>query len=106
MLKRFTIIGFLLLAALPAFAADTVYSSVLDDLPLMQGMTERPDDTVIFDKPGGRIVEFSAETAESKEAVKDFYQQALPPLGWKAAQPLKFIRDKEELKIDFDKLCP
>jgi hypothetical protein len=103
MLKILTIIGFLLLTAVPALAADTVYSTVLDDLPLMQGMTERPDDTVIFDKPGGRIVEFSAETTEPAAAVKDFYQHALPPLGWKAAQPMTFVRDKEELKIDFDK---
>jgi len=103
MLKIFTIIGFLLLTALPALAADTVYSSVLDDLPLMQGMTEKPDDTVIFDKPGGRIVQFSTETTESAAAVKDFYQQTLPPLGWKSSQPLQFIRDKEELKIAFDK---
>jgi hypothetical protein len=102
MLKILTIAGFLLIA-LPALAADTVYSTVLDDLPLMQGMTEKPDDTVIFVKPGGRIVEFSAETTEPATAVKDFYQHALPPLGWKAAQPMKFIRDKEELKIDFDK---
>lgn len=89
--------------AAPAIAAETAYSSVLDDLPLMQGMTERPEDTVIFDNPGGRIMEFSAETTASAAAVKEFYRQALPPLGWKQARPAKFIRDKEMLKIDFAK---
>ena len=103
MLKIITIAGLILLTALPALAAETAYSSVIDDLPLMQGMIERPDDTVIFDKPGGRIAAFSAETSANPEAVKDFYQQALPPLGWKSPQPAKFARDGETLKIDFDK---
>jgi hypothetical protein len=103
MLRIKTIIGFLLLTALPALAAETVYSSVIDDLPLMQGMAEKPDDTVIFDKPGGRIVAFSAETSATAEAVRGFYQQTLPPLGWKSSQASKFIRDDETLKIDFEK---
>lgn len=103
MLKIITITGFLLLTALPAFAAETVYSSVIDDLPLMQGMVEKPDDTIIFDKPGGRIAEFSAETSAAPEAVKNFYQQALPPLGWQFRKTSTFIRDGETLKMDFDK---
>ena len=104
MLKRIvTIAGFLMLTALPVMAAETVYSSVVDDLPLMQGMIEKPDDTVIFDKPGGRIIEFSAETSTAAEAVKSFYLQALPPLGWKSSRASQFTRDNETLKIDFEK---
>jgi hypothetical protein len=80
-----------------------VYASVIDDLPLMQGMAEKPDDTVVFDKPGGRIVEFSAGTSATPAAVRGFYQQALPPLGWKSLQSSTFARDNETLKIDFDK---
>lgn len=100
--KTALIISFLLLTALPAWA--TVYSSVLDDLPLMQGMVEKPEDTVIFDKPGGRIVEFSVRTASSADEVKDFYKQALPPLGWKSRSPLKYVRETEALEINFDKM--
>ncbi len=104
MLKHLIMIaGFLLLAASPALAADTAYSTVLDDLPLMQGMVEKPDDTVVFDKPGGRIAEFSAETSAPAEDVKSFYQQALPPLGWTFLPSSGFTRDSETLKIDFDK---
>lgn len=103
MLKIITTAGFLLLTVLPAIAAETTYSSVIDDLPLMQGMVEKPDDTVVFDKPGGRIAEFSAETAATPEAIKSFYQQALPPLGWKPSRSSAFTRDGETLKMDFDK---
>lgn len=103
MTKIISIAGLLLLLAIPALAVETAYSSVMDDFPLMQGMKERPEDTVFFDNPGGRIVEFSAATAQSPEAVKNFYRQALPPLGWKVALPTKFVRDTETLKIDFDK---
>ena len=104
MLKQIIITcGFILLTALPVSAAETVYSSVIDDLPLMQGMTEKPDDVLVFDKPGGRIVEFSAATSATAESVRSFYQQTLPPLGWKAGAPMSFIRDTETLKINFDK---
>jgi len=88
--------------AAPALA-DTVYSTVMEDLPLMQGMSERPDDTTVFDNPNGRIIEFSTQTSESTAAVKDFYAQTLPPLGWKAADATHFVREKEELKLDFNK---
>jgi hypothetical protein len=103
MLKIITIIGFFLLSTLPALAAGTVYSTVLDDLPLMQGMSERPDDTVVFDNPNGRIVEFSTQTTASAAAVKDFYTHILTPLGWRAVDATHFIRDKEKLKLDFEK---
>ena len=103
MLKILAIAGFLLLTALPAFAAETAYSSVIDDLPLMQGMVEKPDDTVIFDKPGGRIAEFSTKISAAPEAVKSFYQQVLPPLGWKPLRSSAFTRDGETLKMDFNK---
>ena len=103
MLKTVSLLMFLALISLPAWAAATVYSSVLDDLPLMQGMAERPEDTVVFDNPGGRIIEFSTETTEPASAVRDYYQRALPPLGWKAAGMSQFVRDKEMLKIEFDK---
>ena len=104
MLKRsFLIAGFLLLNILPALAIETTYSSVMDDLPLMLGMTEKPEDTLIFDKPGGRIVEFSVSTGAKPAAVEKFYQEDLPPLGWKALQKDQFVRDDETLKLDFEK---
>ncbi len=100
MSKRIIIIlGVLLLASLPAVAAQTGYSSIIDDLPLMKEMTEKPDDTVVFDKPAGRIIEITAETSAAMPEIRKFYDDTLPPLGWKMSAPLKFIRDNEMLKI-------
>ena len=75
----------------------------MDDLPLMLGMAEKPEDTLIFDKPGGRIVAFSVRTPANAAAVEKFYQEDLPPLGWKAVQPTRFVRDDETLKLEFEK---
>ena len=104
MLKKIIYIaGFLLLAGFPVPASAIIYSSVIDDLPLMHGMTEKPDDTLVFDKPGGRIVEVSAETPASEEEVRDFYAQVLPPLGWKSPKPFEYVRENEMLKMEFEK---
>ncbi len=75
------------------------YSAVIDDLPLMPQMRERPDETLVFDKPNGRIVEINAEVPGSAAIVMDFYRTALPPLGWKALPNNKFLRDHEVLEI-------
>lgn len=92
----------LLLLSIPAFAANTAYSFVIEDLPLMTGMIEQPEDAVTFDKPGGRIVETTALTQSNPAEVRAFYAAALPPLGWKPAGASKFLRDKEELTLDID----
>jgi hypothetical protein len=104
MLKRIALIsGLFLLINLPA-AAETGYSSVIEDLPLMTGMVERPEDTVVFDKPAGRIIEINATAVAMPEAIEKFYDETLPPLGWKTAGPLKFIRENETLKISIEQM--
>jgi hypothetical protein len=92
---------FIFMAASPAFAEKTSYSAAIDDLPLMAGMREIADDAVIFDEPGGRIVETTVVTAWPEEKVKAFYAQVLPPLGWQPAGPEQFRRDDEKLAIAF-----
>ncbi|MBU6474323.1 MAG: hypothetical protein KGQ70_00020 [Alphaproteobacteria bacterium] len=99
---KFFFTAFALLVMMPAaHATQTAYFSAMDDLPVMQGMVEQPADTVIFDKPAGRIVEFSARTAEQPRAVLAFYGSALPPLGWKPVKKGVFVRAHEKLKMDF-----
>ncbi len=99
--KLFMVSAFAVLFAVPAHAAKTAYFSAVNDLPMMQGMVELPADTVIFDKPAGRIVEFSARTAEPQGAILQFYHESLPPLGWKPVKKGLFVRAHEKLKIDF-----
>lgn len=99
---RFFLIAFLFVTA-PVSAAETAYSTVIEDLPLMQGMTEKADEAVVFDKPAGRIVEINAETAAAPQAVEQFYAEALPPLGWQTVAPATYARGDEKLKIDTEK---
>ena len=96
------IFGFVLLVSLPAFATGTGYSSVIEDLPLMSGMIEKTDDAIVFDKPGGRIVETSIETPASPAEIERFYTEALPPLGWKGFLSEGFVREDERLNINIE----
>jgi len=89
----------LLLLYTPAFAG---YSTVLEDLPLMWDMKERPQDTVVFDKTGGRIMEFAVETRAGEAEVQAFYKNALPPLGWVEFAGGVYKREGEVLKITVD----
>ena len=91
--------GFLLLVGLPAAAAETGYSGVIEDLPLMPQMAERTDEALVFDKPNGRIVEIGADVAASVGEIRNFYRDALPPLGWKILSENSFSRDNEMLEI-------
>jgi hypothetical protein len=85
--------------ALGAAQASTWIEGV-EDLPLMPALTRSPTPPVVFDKPGGRIVQASAEGAVSTRDVRRFYETALPQLGWKAAAPLRWVRGSERLTIE------
>jgi hypothetical protein len=102
MLKRTLILlVFLLSASLPA-AAENNYSIIIEDLPLMPGMVEKTEAAVIFDKPGGRIVETDAETTKPASDITKFYAATLPPLGWQPLSKSGFTRDGEILSIDIE----
>lgn len=79
------------------------YLSALPDFPLMPGLSEQEETWVIFDKPGGRIVEavFGGEALPA--AVRDYYLAALPALGWKIEsrmdEDLIFTREEEKLVL-------
>ena len=90
-----------ILWALPVWAADIVYSSTIEDLPLMQGMYELPRESLTFDTPQGRIVETTIETSDSKKKVLEFYSQNLPALGWDTKDHMAYVRDDEQLTMEF-----
>lgn len=79
------------------------------DVPLMQGLTVEEDDTVVFDKPSGRIAEASAAGPIAEADLISYYTAALPALGWRtgaegvspAAGRLQFVREGEILQIEF-----
>lgn len=74
----------------------------LEDLPLMDGLAEDRSAGLIFDKPDGRLVDAFAFGPITAEAVRAFYRDTLPELGWRAVGPLAFEREGERLRIDIE----
>ena len=81
-----------------AMADDTVFLSVVDDLPLMAGLSEAGDG-VQFESPQGRIADVSATGNVNPQDISDFYENALPQLGWKKIGSGAYLREGEVLKI-------
>jgi hypothetical protein len=90
-----------LLLTLPhgAMAQDSSrFVSVIDDLPLMNGLIE-VGEGVEFATPQGRIVEATASGALSRKAVLAFYSNTLPQLGWVQGGETRFVREGETLDL-------
>ncbi|MCC6598690.1 MAG: hypothetical protein IT559_07870 [Alphaproteobacteria bacterium] len=106
MLVLAVLIGFYAGGAVRGYAAEpVVFFSALQDVPLMPGLREINEQTVIFDKPDGRIVESFAEIEDgSQEAVLRYYSASLPPFGWTKRHDGRFLRDKEILELRFQQL--
>jgi hypothetical protein len=77
------------------------YVAGIPDLPLMPGLEALPDSGVVFDKPGGRIVEAFAQGDVSPQSVTAFYDETLPQLGWRREAPGFYLREGERLQLAF-----
>jgi hypothetical protein len=104
---------FCLFFCLSLFAGAAAYSqektdesgffSTLNDVPLMPGLEEIPDQTIVFDKPGGRIAETIAIGDQiNKEDIENFYSQTLPQLGWYEVERGNFVRENESLSLSIE----
>jgi|SRR5687767_3244307 len=82
----------------PAWAIE--YFSAIADLPVADGLAEQQDKSTVFDAPLGRIVTAYATGSVDAEDVRDFYDDALPSLGWEKTGEGTFHRKAETLKID------
>lgn len=71
------------------------------DLPLMPGLVESPQTALVFDNPGGRIVEVTAAGILTTQSILAFYGETLPQLGWTALADDRFERESEVLRIVF-----
>ncbi len=76
------------------------YLAAVADLPLMPGLAEVPGAGLVFGQPSGRIVEAYAQGAVSRAAVRAFYLDTLPNLGWRVKAEALFQREGEELRLD------
>jgi hypothetical protein len=75
------------------------FVSVIEDLPLMDGLIENENAAVTFETAGGRIAEAEARGNASPEAVMGFYAGVLPQLGWTVVSPGLYQRERERLKL-------
>ena len=80
-------------------AADTFVFG-FEDLPLMNGLNQIQQESVLFDTPQGRIVPASATGAVTREAVVSFYRETLPQLGWIALDDQTYRREGEVLRLE------
>lgn len=102
MLRIFCRLFLFAVLALPlAVRAADGFVPGISDLPLMPGLAAVQDEAVVFDVPGGRVVEAWAEGTGTREAIRSFYGTTLPQLGWRAAGPDLFRREGESLRLEF-----
>jgi len=73
-------------------------------VPIMPGLQEAEDETIVFDKPGGRIMEARLEGDVTSDDVQAWYQIALEANGWRVdsvadSKVPVFWRDGEILQL-------
>jgi hypothetical protein len=79
--------------------ARIAFVSGIEDLPLMPGLEEVDETTMVFDTPAGRIVEALARGRLDRDQVVGFYAATLPQLGWTPAGETLFRREGEILEL-------
>lgn len=102
-MKKFILSLFiLLLPMLPADAAKFVEG--MEDVPLMDGLSQITQDDISFGNEETRLLEAYVTSRRLKfAAVSQFYRESLPQLGWiyqgNRGNSLLFDRDGETLEI-------
>ena len=87
-----------------SFSARAAFIEGLEDVPVMEGMTQLPNDSISFGNEESRLVEaiLESESASFKK-VEEFYQNTLPQMGWiyqgKRSGTLVFEREGEVIDI-------
>lgn len=103
MMKLFQyILSALLILTPPAAAAGFIEG--LEDVPVMEGLHQLPNDALSFGNEESRLVEATLVGEKTKFAsVEKFYQETLPQMGWsfqgRKKSSLIFYRDRESLEI-------
>jgi hypothetical protein len=79
------------------------FVSVIDDLPLIDGLIEDPGSATVFETAEGRIVEVFASGVLEQDQLLVFYDKTLPQLGWLRIKRGLFHREGEILSLEFSK---
>lgn len=103
-MSRLLFVAAIVCAAVPS--AQAAYFASIEDVPLPPGFVESAAPSN-FDSAEGRLVLAFAEGDLSTLAVRNFYHEALPPLGWSVSpRPdgvLVFQRGREELSFTIER---
>jgi hypothetical protein len=97
-MSRFWLAALAVLIA-PAYAEDARFFAGMEDVPLPPGFTET-EAAPGFESAQGRLVFAAAEGAGPALAVRDFYYETLPELGWSVSDEggaAVFQRGRERL---------
>ncbi len=90
----------LLAAPLSVRAEEARFFETLYDVPVMPGMAELPDRSLVFDKPEGRFAQAGAAgKSVSEQGIRAFYAASLPQLGWKPSGADSYVREGEKLVL-------
>ena len=82
---------------------ETYFFGAIQDLPVMEGLVEVPEQAVVYDKPGGRIVELVAEMqGVTEKQTRLYYAELLPQLGWQRVDKGAYQRESENLVFTFE----
>lgn len=84
--------------------ADAPLVAGVEGVPLMPGLAEAPDLTVIFDKPQGRIIDATAFGNVGLAEAYAYYRSALAETGWapllrKVVDGILVVRGEEVLHV-------
>jgi hypothetical protein len=83
-----------------ASARAVEFFSVLPEVPLPPRAAQLNEETIIFDKPGGRYIEVMAAVPDNTPPeVLSYYNRVLPQLGWTSLAGERFARDGEVLRV-------
>lgn len=102
MLRALILSLLFLVPAHPGVMAADRFVSVIEDLPLMEGLSENENAAVTFDSAGGRIAEAEARGNVEPAKVLRFYQDVLPQLGWAKTGDGLYERERERLKLTIE----
>jgi hypothetical protein len=103
MKQFFAMIAVLLAFSVPSWAAESRFFAAMGDIPLMQGLTEMPDESTLFDTAEGRVADLSARIGQGNAAnVRAFYDATLPQMGWMKIGEGAFSRDDERLGLKIE----
>lgn len=111
-MKIYIWLGILFMTGLLAFNSHAVtFINGLEDVPVMEGLSQIPNDSITFGNEESRLVEAILTSDKLKFAqVEKFYKETLPQMGWKCQKEnsrlITFYREGEVLEMVRESVSP